>query len=198
MTDDQTVVYKGAEAVLTKKGDKIDKKRVKKNYRVSKIDNKLREERTELEKRILNKAREAGVAVPEVIDKDKFRLTLEFIEGKKVKSILERNLEISQEIGENIARLHNRNIIHGDLTTSNMIKREDKVYFIDFGLSYFSQRTEDRAMDFHLLKRVLNSTHHTVAEEVFSRVKKNYKKYFDEEKEVFNRLEKIEQRGRYK
>lgn len=35
-----------------------------------------------------------------------------------------------------IFRLHQQGIIHGDLTTSNMILKDNKLYLIDFGLSY--------------------------------------------------------------
>ena len=41
-----------------------------------------------------------------------------------------------------------------------MIIKENKIYFIDFGLSFFSSRIEDRAVDLHLVKEALQSTHH--------------------------------------
>ncbi len=68
---------------------------------------------------------------------------------------------IFKEIGNLIGKMHNQNIIHGDLTTSNMIvnSNEKKIYFIDFGLSFFSEKIEDKAVDLHLLKRALESKH---------------------------------------
>src|SRR4030042_1167648 len=49
-------------------------------------------------------------------------------------------------------------IINGDLTTSNMILNPDnKLYFIDFGLSFHSNKIEDKAVDLHLLKQALNA-----------------------------------------
>jgi Kae1-associated kinase Bud32 len=82
-----------------------------------------------------------------------------FIEGKKISETLE-DLDwedICQKIGASIAKLHDNNIIHGDLTTSNMILKKDKVFFIDFGLSFISGRIEDKACDLHLIKQALEA-----------------------------------------
>lgn len=192
------LIQKGAEAELIKRDGKLIKKRIEKGYRNKKLDRKLREERTELEKRLIEKARVAGVKAPEIIDKNKYEIELEFIRGKKVRDILENNLEICEKIGESIARLHNQNIIHGDLTTSNMIKKNSEIFFIDFGLGYFSQRIEDKAMDLFLLKNILKSTHYEVAEEAFDKILKAYRENYDKGKAVIQRLKEVEKRGRYK
>ena len=54
------------------------------------------------------------------------KIKMEFIDGKLLKDILDtltkntRNL-LLREIGREIAKIHDNDIIHGDLTTSNMI-----------------------------------------------------------------------------
>ena len=93
--------------------------------------------------------------------------------------------------------MHNNNIIHGDLTTSNMIL-ENEIYFIDFGLSFFSDKTEDKAVDLHLLRHALESKHHKIFEKSFKAVLNGYKSKCRKYNETIKRLEKVESRGRYK
>ena len=111
------------------------------------------------------------------------------------KSLISVNLV--KEIGEKIAVLHNNHIIHGDLTTSNMIFNEE-VYFIDFGLSFFSHKIEDKAVDLHLLKQALESKHYKIWEKAFKTALETYKKNAENSDEILKRLEKVEKRGRYK
>ena len=107
------------------------------------------------------------------------------------------NNKILESIGEQISKLHDNNIIHGDLTTSNMIVKEGKVYFIDFGLGFISNKIEDKAVDLHLLKQALESKHHENWEESFNEILRGYNKSKNF-KDVINRLDKVERRGRYK
>ena len=69
--------------------------------------------------------------------------------------------------------------------------------FIDFGLGFFSNKIEDKAVDLHLLKQALESKHFKKWDENFKEVLKNYKISKDSEK-VLERLKKVESRGRYK
>ena len=68
-----------------------------------------------------------------------------------------------------------------------------KLYFIDFGLGFFSTKAEDKAVDLHLLKQALESKHYKNFEKLYKTILKNYK-----HKDVLKRLEKVELRGRYK
>ena len=104
------------------------------------------------------------------------------------------------EIGEYIAILHNNGIIHGDLTTSNMIlnNKNNEICFIDFGLSFFSQKVEDRAVDLHLLKEALESKHYQFWEKAFKAVMQEYSKSAKDAEFTLKRLEAIEKRGRYR
>ncbi|KAF8509867.1 kinase-like domain-containing protein [Hysterangium stoloniferum] len=80
--------------------------------------------------------------------------------------------EAMKQIGVEIAKMHLADIIHGDLTTSNMMIRpipssepssEDSVraelVLIDFGLSFVSNLIEDKAVDLFVLERAFASTH---------------------------------------
>jgi Kae1-associated kinase Bud32 len=123
-----------------------------------------------------------------------------FVEGNKLSESLDdlRNWkEVCQTIGRNIAKLHDADIIHGDLTTSNMILREGEVIFIDFGLGFQNGRIEDKAVDLYLIKEALEAKHFKRFEEYFAAVLEGYK-LSKSWKEVLKRLEKVEKRGRYK
>lgn len=193
------LIAQGAEAKLFRSENKSVKERIKKSYRLKQIDEKIRKSRTKREAKMLKKLN----FVPKVlyVDEKKKIIEMEFIDGKLVKDVLdnvnkEKRKEICKKIGKNIAELHNLNIIHGDLTTSNFIFNK-KVYFIDFGLSFISNRVEDKAVDLHLLKQALESKHYRHFEECFGFVLDGYKKVKDFEK-IVNRLGKVESRGRYK
>lgn len=191
-------IAQGAEAKLfeNENGD-IVKDRFEKKYRHSKIDNKLRGSRTRREAKILSKLKELGFPAPRLIKCDKKKeIVMQKIEGDKLRNVLEKDdyVKLSKEIGKKVKRLHDAGIIHSDLTTSNMILADSgEIYFIDFGLSFFSEKIEDKAVDLHLLKEALKSKHHKVWEECFDSVLEGYNNG-----EVVLRLEKVEKRGKYK
>ena len=103
---------------------------------------------------------------------------------------------LANEIGVKLAKLHDSDIIHGDLTTSNMIL-DKEIVFIDFGLSFHSNKIEDKAVDIHLFKQALESKHFKVKEKALEEFLKGYKKSKDYA-EIMKRLEQVELRGRYK
>ncbi len=194
------ILKRGAEAVLYLEGNSIVKERISKGYRIPAIDHRLRKERTRSEAKILEKVRFA----PKLIDVNEKLMTIkmEFLKGKLIKDIFDRNsksemLKISRKIGERVAELHDANIIHGDLTTSNMILKNNAVYFIDFGLSYISTKEEDKAVDLHLLRQALESKHWKHYAECYKEALKGYGKS-STSKEVTDQLKKVEARGRYK
>ena len=120
------------------------------------------------------------------------------IEGTVLKNVLEQDpIRYGWEIGTLLAKIHEKNIIHGDLTTSNMILGE-KLHFIDFGLSSFSEKIEDKAVDLHLIKHALESKHHMCFEECFSEIIKAYVEYSIHAESIIKRFELVELRGRNK
>lgn len=190
-------IAQGAESKLYEDKDCIIKDRFEKKYRLKEIDQKLRKFRTKREAKILEKL--SDFSSPKLISTDKKQeIVMEKINGPLVKDILENDYKkLSYEIGKLVAGLHNKNIIHGDLTTSNMIFNK-KIFLIDFGLSFFSHKIEDKAVDLKLLRQALESKHYKVYKEAYNEVLKAYKKYADDSENILKRLEKVEKRGRYK
>ncbi len=194
------ILDKGAEATILLDGTAIVKDRVKKGYRLPEIDEKLRKFRTRREAKVLDKLQQINFPAPKLHDMcDKaMQLRMELIKGNKLRDILYRDpVALSEEIGNKIGILHSNDIIHGDLTTSNMIL-EKEIKFIDFGLSFFSTKVEDKAVDLHLLRQALESKHHEIWEKCFESALKGYKQGYPQSQEVLNRLEKVESRGRNK
>ena len=130
---------------------------------------------------------------------------MEFIEGRRLKEVLdtmdpERRKIISHQVGILIGRLHENNLIHGDLTTSNMILTETgKICLIDFGLGYNSTSIEDKAVDLHLMKRALESTHYKFVKEIFREILKGYRDEVGSAltRQIHDRIQLIRKRGRY-
>jgi len=196
----EKIIAQGAEAVLIRKDGKLIKRRVPKAYRHPELDKKIRTRRTRAEAKILEKVSRI-VNVPKIISVKETEIDMEFIEGKKLsewldKFPLEKAIKICYQLGESIAELHDNDIIHGDLTTSNMILKNDKIYFLDFGLSFHSARIEDKAVDLHLLRQALESKHFKNWSDLFAAVIEGYKKLGNEA--VLLQLKKVESRGRYK
>jgi TP53 regulating kinase-like protein len=194
------ILDKGAEATILLDGTAIVKDRVKKGYRLPEIDEKLRKFRTRREAKVLDKLQQINFPAPALHDMcDKaMQLRMELIKGNKIRDILYQNpVALSEEIGKKLGILHSNDIIHGDLTTSNMIL-EKEIKFIDFGLSFFSTKVEDKAVDLHLLRQALESKHHEIWEKCFESALKGYKASYPQSQEVLSRLEKVESRGRNK
>lgn len=196
------ILQQGAEAVIYLDSNKIIKNRIKKSYRISELDERIRKQRTKSEIKLLEKASKIINSVQPFKNEEKFSIEMPFIDGKKLSDYLDNfNLndqkEICKKIGENTAKLHENDIIHGDLTTSNMILKDNKVFFIDFGLGFVSKKIEDRAVDIHLFKEALEAKHFQNWEILFSEFLKGYKKY-SEHKKVIEQLKKVEARGRYR
>jgi len=203
----QKIIAQGAEAVifLDKEKNKIVKDRIPKSYRIKELDNKIRRQRTKSEGKLLEKAGKI-ISCPKLLfDPGRERMIhMEFIDGLKLSENLNgfeksKQIKISEKIGKSISKLHDKNIIHGDLTTSNMILKKDKIYIIDFGLGYQNGKYEDKAVDIHLLKQALEAKHFEFHKELFESFKYGYLKINKiEAKKVLERLIAVEKRGRYK
>jgi TP53 regulating kinase-like protein len=188
-----------------------------KSYRLPEIDNELRKSRTNREAKVIQSM---PINAPKLysVDNKAMKIEMEYIDGEKLSDVLEKKdyRKICKEVGQMIAEMHRKDMIHGDLTTSNMIlasgtkdksynrtqdktnqriekQKKDSVYFIDFGLSFFSTKIEDKAVDLHLLRQALESRHYTIYEESFKAMLEGY-----EDKEVIKRLEEVEKRGKNK
>jgi Kae1-associated kinase Bud32 len=197
------LIAQGAEAKIYKDKEVVVKERIKKNYRIKEIDERLRKERTKSEANLISRASRLGIRVPRIIDEDykEMKLILEFIDGVKVRDFFEKasNEEVkkvSEEIGKQTSTLHYGNVTHGDLTTSNLILKDGEVYFIDFGLGLYTEKLDDKAVDLHVFKECLKSKHHDVSKVCWLAFRKGYSREGSEL--VLAQLEKVEARGRYK
>ena len=194
------LIAQGAEARILLDQNRILKQRFLKSYRIKEIDGKLRGFRTRREAKVLEKLQALNFPSPKLIKNDgKENLILEKIDGKLIKDILESSdyKKLCSEIGRKIAILHNNSVIHGDLTTSNMIFNK-KIYIIDFGLSFFSVKSEDKAVDLHLLREGLESKHYKISEGCFECALGEYRSRAKNSHETLKRLQIVERRGRYR
>jgi len=194
------LISHGAEAIISlDKNNQIQKNRVPKSYRLKELDDKLRKRRTRSESKIINKLSKI-INVPKIIDinEDDKIITMSFIDGKKLSEHLE-NLDwkiICKQLSETISKLHDQDIVHGDLTTSNMIYKNKNLYLIDFGLGFHSRKVEDKAVDLHLLKQALEAKHFKIADQAINIILKNYKG--NQHDLILERIKTIEKRGRYR
>lgn len=196
----KNLIYVGAEAELWKSNylglPCIEKIRIPKKYRIAEIDEKIRKERIKRECNMIISSRRA-VNTPYIydVDFDKNIIILEFIKGEKIKDLFlkgKKISEVSRKIGKAVAKLHSMDLIHNDLTTSNMILKDGKIYFIDFGLGFKSKKTEDKATDLLVFKRMLNSTHWKFFDKIWEYFKDSYGN-----KEFLKKMMEIERRARY-
>lgn len=198
----EKILATGAEAVLIHKSGYLIKKRIKKGYRIELLDEKLRKLRTRSEAKIISKL-QGKINVPKIIktDEKNKEIIMEFISGKKLSDYLDslslkQQIKICRQISLEVGKMHDLDIIHGDLTTSNMILNNEKIYLIDFGLGFQNARIEDKAVDLHLFKQALESRHFSHWEKLFHAFLQNYTS--KDKIKILEQLKKVEARGRYK
>jgi TP53 regulating kinase-like protein len=203
LTNDRILLKKGAESELYlidwHGARAISKVRIAKAYRDSSIDIPLRKRRTIHEANILSHVKFFGINTPFIyfLDINNFEIIMEYIEGKTVKDLFSPELCIN--LGEIIGTLHCNNVIHGDITTSNfIISSNGTIFAIDFGLSFFSERYEDKAADIRLFKEILTSFNVDDFDMSFKNFFYGYKKICGSmTSKVFKTVSEIEKRGRY-
>lgn len=196
----------------------IVKERFVKSYRHPDLDISITKERIKAEARSILRCKSIGVNVPTVylVDFERRRIYMEHIENTTtVKDFIVNVVETAKEeermrllnilaekIGETIGKIHEHNIIHGDLTTSNMllktegsnISEETDIYLIDFGLSHVESSSEDKGVDLYVLERAIISTH-SDSSHLFTLILNFYKKS-NSSREILEKFEEIRARGR--
>ncbi len=188
---------RGAEAIVTFHEGIADKHRISKQYRVTALDKRLITERTRAEARLIHAARRDGVPTPVMSDITDDTIVMEQVQGTLLTLDLTR--ERLREAGRMVGRLHSAGIMHGDLTTSNLIVRERdrKCVLIDFGLAQVTQEIEQRGVDLHVLYQTLESTAPDRADELKAAFAEGYRETFTGAGDVIAREHEIELRGRY-
>ena len=167
-------------------------------------------------------------------------LMMEWVEGRTVRRALdewveagegvdgekEERAEVQDEelqglmvkIGEAVGKLHAAGVVHGDLTTSNLMLRPQptevangivngthaarpslngEIVLIDFGLATQTVQDEDRAVDLYVLERAFGSTHPTI-EDWFQKALEAYGASYGGGRVALKRLEDVRMRGRKK
>ena len=201
------LIKQGAEAELRRVEflgrPAVEKARLPKAYRLPELDEGIRRSRIRMEARLMVEARTAGVSVPVLYDIDLGvgKIVMEFIEGPTVKEVLDRGgmpaQKAAREVGRVVGRLHRAGIVHGDLTTSNMILRNARIVMIDFSLGAKDSGREARGVDLHLLREGLESAH-ARATTYYREAIRGYREVVGPEAErVIATVKEIEGRGRY-
>lgn len=180
-------MMRGAEAVLHKSSflgrDVVEKQRIPKDYREKELDSRLRKERTRAEAKLLHKAKLAGVLCPAVLSVSDFGLIVTFVDGKR--PLMSR--KECKDAGKILARLHKKDVIHGDFTPANLILSRQGLFVIDFGLGFVSKDIEDKAVDVFTMLRAISE------KDAFIKGYKSYKKA----ETVLKRVKDVEKRVRY-
>jgi N6-L-threonylcarbamoyladenine synthase/protein kinase Bud32 len=185
---------RGAEAVVELGGSLVVKRRIGKRYRNAALDRRLITERTRAEARLIATARRAGVATPVIKDITADTIVMERVMGDLLKYVT-TPANITRA-GEAVGRLHGVGIVHGDLTTSNMIVRNGQCVLIDFGLATVSSELEARGVDLHVFFQTLESTTENF-EELRAAFIEGYAGAFAGAEETVEREHEVELRGRY-
>jgi TP53 regulating kinase-like protein len=198
------LLSEGAEAKVWKSSymskASVIKERMRKSYRLSELDGKLNKTRLLQEARCVAKCNKLGIPVPDIymVDTVNYKLYMEHIEGKTLKTTLmedaeqnngsyEQSYVLAQEIGQALSTMHTNDLVHGDLTSSNILVRKaddnnnnnnnnnnnsssssssssgtasSSCVLIDFGLGSVScTAVEDKAVDLYVLEKALLATH---------------------------------------
>ncbi len=166
-----TLLHRGAEAdlSLTTVGPwkVVVKRRVRKEYRNPTLDEQIRRDRTISEASRIHEAKVAGARVSSIVgvDIENNAIAMTHLDGKVARECLDdmgvkEARKLLRSIGKQIGLLHTAGIVHGDLTTSNVIVSPSGTPFIvDFGMSRRSIEPEDRGVDLHLLQRSIVASH---------------------------------------
>ncbi|XP_034181182.1 TP53 regulating kinase isoform X2 [Osmia lignaria lignaria] len=200
------------------------KERFEKKYRHADLDIRLTKDRIKAECRAIVRAKAAGVATPAIylVSLERRSIYMEYIDNAVIlKDFIYKNISkksdvdnllnfVTQGLGMVIAQLHSKNIIHGDLTTSNVLVKNvedinvencdvvNNFVMIDFGLARVESSVEDKAVDLYVLERSLNSAHSEIPE-LFPKIYKTYQKYYTNKnqcKEIISKYNEVQARGR--
>jgi len=214
-----TLVKQGAEAKLhvgSFLGQRvIAKERFPKKYRHPAIDQQLTKKRFKAELKLLVRCKKLGIRTPTIYlaDADKSFFIMEYLSeavtsrdlinearASEVEADRGRLSKVLKNIGETVAKLHNDGVIHGDLTTSNILVdggSEDELVLIDFGLGFSEGSAEDKGVDLYVLERAFLSTHPNM-EDHFAVLLDSYQSKLNkgDKKAVVAKYEEIRMRGR--
>jgi Kae1-associated kinase Bud32 len=171
----------------------ILKERIPKAYRAKELDDVILSKRIKSEVRLLNLTKETGVKCPIVYYSDSKKIIMEYLPFVESKAIIKTNSKVLKQIANDVVKLHEKGIIHGDLTLCNVLydKKKKMPYFIDFGLSFLSHKLEDKAMDLEVLREIIIADFSEKEWLIFE------KEYAKQRPNVIKYMEKIQKRKKY-
>ncbi len=187
----------------------IVKERFVKCYRVPALDRKLTNRRIGQEVRSMARCRKHGIRTPAIYHMDQERrviymeritegfLLKDYVTGLDPETDGAALRKLMELIGQVLAKMHDIDVVHGDLTTSNMIYDPDNnaLTLIDFGLSFVSGLVEDKGVDLYVLERAFLSTHPRT-EDYFQVLIGSYSKATKNAEVVIRKLDEVRLRGR--
>ena len=187
----------------------IIKERFTKSYRHPVLDKKLSDRRMVQEARSLVRCHAIGVRTPCVYhtDLDTHKLYLELLPHLLLNDLISslgpskpESADIAdtlRDVGRQIALMHDHDVIHGDLTTLNILVdvKSRNSYFIDFGLSSVSTLSEDKAVDLYVLERAITSSHPKMSQ-LFTQILTSYAHHSSKSSSTLSKLKEVRQRGR--
>jgi len=190
----------------------IAKHRFSKKYRHPDLDKQLTKDRHKAEVRAIMRCKMIGVRTPTLYlaDTESSTIIMENVKdsitardhiNKLIKEEkIDNLLSTCKLIGSVVAKLHKSGVIHGDITTSNILVLENgentDIVMIDFGLSFMEGTPEDKGVDLYVLERAFLSTHPNT-EHLFAQILASYKASLGKESnEVIKKFEEIRMRGR--
>ena len=201
------LLKRGAEAELRRTEwhgrPAVEKVRLPKAYRHERLDDEIRKARIRMEARLMSEARKLGISIPIIYDVDLRgrRLVMEYVDGPQVKEVLQKRLAdprvVARAIGRLAGTLHANGIVHGDLTTSNMLWRDGRIHVIDFSMGEKTSSLEAQGVDLRLLKEAWTSAHFDLQEMFESEVLAAYREAHAGADATIAKLGEIEERGRY-
>lgn len=181
------VIKQGAEAKLFLgefNGQQcLIKERFQKNYRHPDLDAQLTKERMRAESKAISRCTAAGILTPKIfhMDLNERKIYMEYLDKSITAKVYINEIvpsiesaetretklsELAKRIGDVVGKMHFNNIIHGDLTTSNILLNPTSddlstydLIMIDFGLANYGQSGEQKGVDLYVLERALLSTH---------------------------------------
>ena len=206
------LIYRGAEADVFKGVwcglPAIYKVRTPLRYRLPELDEAIRTQRTVHEAQMIYLSKVAGVSAPHLfyLSSREALLVMEYLGGDRLKTLLlesglsrSRVTSLGEGLGSSIGRLHSAGIMHGDLTTSNVMVDGGALSLIDFGLAVRTSRLEDQAVDLRLIKETLTGAHNNISRQFMQSLLDGYSSVRGSERAraAAKKLSEIERRGRY-
>ncbi|XP_049589027.1 EKC/KEOPS complex subunit TP53RK [Syngnathus scovelli] len=192
----------------------IVKERFSKRYRHAVLDEKLTHRRTVQEVRSILRCRRAGISAPVVyfVDYTSHCIFMEeivasttvrdhIVSAQLSASSCSELEHLAKRMGHILAKMHDQDVIHGDLTTSNVLlscppeNGRSHLVLIDFGLSYISALPEDKGVDLYVLEKAFLSTHPNT-EALFETLLQSYAASSKKSQAVIKKLDEVRLRGR--